>query len=76
MRLIKFLSEVGDIDVLLQIKREINGEAASEDSEAEDEEEEAEEEEVEEEKDEKEKNDDGKAVRRVESPTLWAILRR
>ena len=31
MSLIKFLYEVGDIDVQLKIKREINGEAADDD---------------------------------------------
>ena len=67
MSLIEFLSEVSDIEVLLKIKREINGEAPDDDSD--DEEEPEEEEEEPEEK-------DGEAVRRLQSPTLWAILKR
>ena len=48
MSLIKFLYEVGDIDVQLKIKREINGEAADdEEDEGDDEEEEIEEEKAE-----------------------------
>ena len=70
MSLIKFLSEVGDIDVQLKIKREINGESADDDEDEGDDEEEIEEEE------EKTKSKDGKDTRRKESPTLWAILRR
>ena len=70
MSLIKFLSEVGDIDVQLKIKREINGESADDDEDEGDDEEEIEEEE------EKTVSKDGKDIRRKESPTLWAILRR
>ena len=70
MSLIKFLYEVGDIDVQLKIKRENNGEAADDEEDEGDDEEEIEEEE------EKTESKDGKDIRRKESPTLWAILRR
>ena len=70
MSLIKFLYEVDDIEVLLKIKREINGEAPDDDESEEEEEEEKEEEE------EQAEEEEEKAVRRLQSPTLWSILRR
>ena len=68
MRLIEFLSEVSDIEVLLKIKREINGEAPDDDSD--------DEEDLEEEEEEPEEKDGSEAVLRLQSPTLWAILKR
>ena len=68
MSLLKFLYEVGDVEVQLQIKREINGEAADTDDDDDDDDDEEEMEE--------DDSDDRTAVRRIQSPTLWGILKR
>ena len=57
----------------LKIKREINGEAADNDDDDDDDDDD-DEEEIEENDD--SENDDHRAVRRLQSPTLWAIMKR